>query len=300
MPYQDENFINYEPSNKRLIIAAVAFFAILVCIFATTFIFLSIPILKKEINDKNRNIEDSILNSGIVLYYSFNNEEQYGETGSLVHDFSGNGNDGIVNGAVWNSTGGKSGDGAFEFGSGDNIKTADSDALSPSSFGQYFTISFWIRFDETVFAIEGLDKDYTNYLEKGSSDEGYEWSFRKYNSSNLNGRNDRISFYTFNPRGGLGAGSYFQDDIKKGEWVYITGVINGTHTKIYKNGVLRGVNPLSEYNISMKNGGADLYIGKTRENNYFRGSIDELRIYNRALNDSQVQELYDFSMEGHK
>jgi len=182
----------------------------------------------------------------------------------------------------------------FEFdGIDKRIRVNDSDSLSPHTSNQHFTVSFWIKFRKTDFVGEGTKKDYINFLGKGNSVNGQEFAFRKYNSSNAQGRNNRISFYVFNPEGGLGAGSYFQESIGE-EWIYVTGVINGTNIKIYKNGVLKNSNPLSEYNISMKNTEADFYIGK-EVNSSYNGFIDELRIYNRSLNDCQVRELFYFS-----
>lgn len=240
---------------------------------------------------------NSPINKGLVLYYPFNNEAQYGENSTFVYDFSLNGNNGIVNNAKWDNSLGPNQNGVFSFnGKRSSIKVEDSDSLSPSKFGQKFTVSFWIKFDNTNFVGEGSYKDYIDFLGKGSINKGYEWGFRQYNSSNSEGRNNRISFYAYNLKGGLGSGSYFQENIGDGEWIYITGVINNTHIAIYKNGVLKDSNPLSQYNISMKNGGADFYIGKSEVDNYFNGSIDELRIYNRSLNDSQVKALYDLSI----
>jgi len=50
----------------------------------------------------------------------------------------------------------------------------------------------------------------------------------------------------------------------------------------------------------LKNGGADFYIGNSEKSNYFYGSIDELRVYNKSLNNSEVNELYDYSIIGGK
>lgn len=247
------------------------------------------------------NTNDSKIDSGLVLYFHFNNQENYGENNNLVYDFSGNGNSGTVSGAIWNNRGGKFGDGAFEFSGPENyIQVNDADELSPSTFKYNFTVSFWIKFDQTSFIGEGSNRDYINYLGKGSVDNGYEWFFRQYNSSNAEGRNNRISFYAFNPEGGLGAGSYFQKNIERGKWEYITGVINETHIKIYNNGILQNTNLLSKYNIQMKNTKSDLYIGKSESGNYFSGSIDELRIYNKSLNDCQIWELYNTNNGGKK
>lgn len=297
MPYQNKNFINYNPLRDKIVLA-VLISVLCISLFIIAFIFFYVFIFEDRAQDKctDINIDNSTINSGLVLYFHFNNQQAYGENSTFVYDFSGNGNNGKIYGAIWNSKGGKLGDGAFEFSDlKDNIKINDFDSLSPSTFGQHFTVSFWAKFDETTFIGEGSQKNYINFLGKGNSVDGQEFVFRQYNSSNSEGRNNRISFYAFNQEGGLGAGSYFQENIREGEWIYITGVISGTPIKIYKNGVLRNSNLLSEYSIQMKNTEADLYIGKQEGDYYFNGSIDELRVYNKSLNDCQVRELYDLS-----
>jgi len=50
----------------------------------------------------------SLLNTQAVLYLKFNNNSYYGETDRVVCDLSGNRNDGLVSGAIWNSSGGHS------------------------------------------------------------------------------------------------------------------------------------------------------------------------------------------------
>ena len=57
--------------------------------------------------------------SGLILYFKFDNQASYKENGSFVYDFSAKGNNGRVYGAAWNRTGGVRG-GAFEFDGKDN------------------------------------------------------------------------------------------------------------------------------------------------------------------------------------
>ncbi len=140
-----------------------------------------------------------------------------------------------------------------------------------------------MRFDKTKFTGEGGHKDYLHYLGKGEPSTGYEYMFRQYNSSNDEGRNSRLSFYIFNPEGGLGAGSYVQEPIKEGEWIFLTGVVRGKNVEMWKNGVMKDSDPLSGYDIVPRNGKGPLRIGTGMGKAYFNGALDELRVYNRAL-----------------
>jgi hypothetical protein len=60
-----------------------------------------------------------------------------------------------------------------------------------------------------------------------------------YNESSP--RPNRISFYVFNPQGGKGVGSYFQEPVQAGEWIHVTGIADGQkqEASIYKNGVFK-------------------------------------------------------------
>ncbi|TME31075.1 MAG: DUF1929 domain-containing protein [Chloroflexi bacterium] len=77
-----------------------------------------------------------------------------------------------------------------------------------------------------------------------------------------------------------------------GTWYYVAGVYNAA-TKgldIYVNGVLdngtlRGTIPTSQYN----NAGEHVVIGRRTGGYYFPGTIDELRLYNRALSQAEIQ-----------
>ena len=66
--------------------------------------------------------------------------------------------------------------------------------------------------------------------------------FRIYNRDHTTEnppRPNRISFYVFNPDGRLGVGSYFQDTLQEGTWMFVVGVANTTRTYIYRDGRYR-------------------------------------------------------------
>lgn len=210
--------------------------------------------------------------------------------------FDGNG-EGSLNGANTTSynnvqyTAGKVGAAAATFNGSNYLAIPDSDALSPASHGQKITVAFWMN--PATFNFTGESAGYVNFLGKGLPGQ-HEWTFRIYNSTAQDGgsRAKRVSFYAFNLTGGLGAGSYFQDDLNANEWIFVTGVIDGTNTHIYKNGVHRDSDPLSGYGIAMGNGTAPVRIGSRDGSSWFQGSVDMLRIYDRALSAAEVQQLY--------
>lgn len=70
------------------------------------------------------------------------------------------------------------------------------------------------------------------------------------------------------------------------------GELDGDRTKLYINGKLVDSDLLSDYGIQMSNTGAPLRIGTTDKDSFLQGSISNLMIYNRALNDSEVNQLF--------
>lgn len=229
------------------------------------------------------------INNDLILYLKFDKNKKP-ENLTFACDLSGNNNNAIVYGATWQPHGGINNSGAYTFdGINDFIKVKNSILLSPNN--NKLTVSFYVKFANTTFTSNGYS-DYINYLGKGSSINGYEWYFRQYNSSNQENRNDRLSFYAFNLSGGLGAGSYVQEKNTPNQWIHLTGVLNQTHVKIYKNGILKSARPLSEYGIKLQPGKSDLHIGTVDGSTYLNGAIDEVKIYKRALTDEQVMQLY--------
>ena len=245
----------------------------------------------------------SPLNSKSIVYLKFNNLSSYGEYDLIACDFSGHNNTALLINTICNSSGGPFNDGAFEFKGNNTINIIDRDELSPSTSGA-FSVSFWIKpstfnFDGNVFdhvcecAVHPVSK-YSSFLGNNR-----EWYFRIYNGSAVDGgtnRPKRISFYVFNLTGSLGAGSYFQEDLNESEWIHVIGVMNGTHTFIYKNGILKDSDPISNYDITMGNGNAPIVLGGISQGGYFLGYMDELRIFNRTLNSSEINELYNINL----
>jgi hypothetical protein len=75
-----------------------------------------------------------------------------------------------------------------------------------------------------------------------------------------------------------------------GEWTYIVGTCDGTNLRLYVNGVL-SAGPSAVTNAPNT---ASARIGTSVDNLFFSGSIDEARIYNRALTASEIASLYNF------
>jgi concanavalin A-like lectin/glucanase superfamily protein len=167
------------------------------------------------------------------------------------------------------------------------------------SVGSGFTVSAWMRPDVLTFPNEESE-GYVHWIGKGEPGQ-QEWVFRMYGADTTaladthhpekGTRAGRISFYVFNPSGGLGIGSYFQDALQVGAWIFVTGVVDPPNVTIYRDGVQR-LSQRYDPQIAPQAGTAPVRIGTRDFNSYFQGAIREVRFWNRALSADEINGLY--------
>jgi hypothetical protein len=181
------------------------------------------------------------------------------------------------------------------------VEIASSSQFSQAHSGKGLTVEVWMRPDVLTFPGETADA-YVMWLGKGEKDE-MEWGFRFYSKEST--RPNRISAYIWNADGGLGAGAYFQDELKAHEWLHVVGVFDpgsadnpGAGVSIYKNGQLRGSPATSRgalyssYNVRPRMGTAPVRLGTRDLRSFLTGGLDEAAIYPRKLTAAEVQENY--------
>lgn len=86
----------------------------------------------------------------------------------------------------------------------------------------------------------------------------------------------------------------FTPKIVDGEWKHIVGVANGTDgtLKVYINGVLQTDSINTNYDGTLGQSSYDFILGMDYGGNSFNGHLDEASLFNRALSDSEIKELY--------
>ena len=206
------------------------------------------------------NLSLASLNEGLVAYYPFNGNAK---------DVSGNQNHGKIHGDMVLSKDrfGKINQ-AYKFdGVNDYISILDHSSFRFSTF----SICSW-------FNSKRLDNA-GRLVEKGASN-SY-WLFLVSNRVNTgffsSGYNNLLSSTT----------------IQSGKWYYTCGVYDGNTLKIFIDGQLS--NSRIEKKEPLHNN-QPITIGWKYNGikvDYFQGEIDDIRIYNRALSDSEIQELYN-------
>jgi hypothetical protein len=76
--------------------------------------------------------------------------------------------------------------------------------------------------------------------------------------------------------------------LSQNQWYHIVGTYDGSYQKIYVNGVLNTSKAWSGNIVSS----TTVKVGWGLSDRYWRGLIDEVRIYSRALSASEIQQLY--------
>ncbi|GAB7190517.1 hypothetical protein NUM3379_12230 [Kineococcus sp. NUM-3379] len=138
--------------------------------------------------------------------------------------------------------------------------------------------------------------EYVHWMGKGTSG-NHEWVFRHYvqgGTGEAASRQYRTSFYHFNPAGGLGAGSYFQDPDAAGTERMVSGMADMGTISMWKNAVQRDSDPMSGYSITPRNAGAPVRLG-TRDmtTGFLVGRLRRVAFFNRKLTQAELQRIYD-------
>lgn len=182
-------------------------------------------------------------------------------------------------------------DNYFEIPAADHLKLIKTGVL---------TIEVWMRPDVLNFEQTEKDKDYIYWMGQGEPNQ-HSWTFRMYNKDSWReNRPNRISGYAFNLEGGLGAGSYFQDDdiIPEETWLHIVLIINTKetdkeyptgYTKLYRDGVLRDQDDLKSYDIKPGNSQAPIRIGTRDKKSFFQGAVAKVALYDYELSNEAIK-----------
>lgn len=197
--------------------------------------------------------------TGTTAYYKLD------ESSGAVIDYSGNGNNGVNEGATPGVTGKINTAYDFESGEADSINISNASSFT----GSGFSINAWIK-AESIVAGGGIVKaksvnGYGIYLDSS----GY-LTFGKIGVNEV--------------KAGSGA-------IGTGVWHMVSVVYNTTGINYYVNGIFIETDAYS----STFTGGLNYSIGGgvVGESYYFDGIIDEVAIINRSLTASEITELYN-------
>lgn len=213
------------------------------------------------------------LEAGLIAYYPFDGN---------ANDESGNSLNGTIEGAQLTTDRHDTVNSAFLFSNDlDVITVNDNDLLDITS---ELTISAWIKL--TSGNING-----SRIVDKIISGTGQGFLLDLYNPSN----NSSEITNTIRFIGQEGLTNITQQEVKTGEWTHILSSYKAGLVRIYINGTL--VSETTESTNELLVNSEDLQIGNNIYGSGsllyspFRGKIDDVRIYNRALTSAEVKVL---------
>jgi len=202
--------------------------------------------------------------------YTYAHFNLTGIAGGIAHDTSGNGNDGTIYGAKW--VDGKFGKALSFDGVDDYVDCGNDSSLDIEASSGKLTYAVWVK-----PALNGIDYDDSNYI------------ILQHERSQL--YIDRINgdFCSY-----LG-GSVLCSGVvpTAGNWYYIALTFDGSQKEIFVNGISKG----TQSETLEDQTGKHFYVGTLpAASAFFNGTIDEVRIYNRALNETEIQNNYNGSI----
>jgi len=213
------------------------------------------------------------LTTGLVAYYPFNGN---------ANDESGNGHDGTLYGLTNIQDRFMQPNSALQFdGDNDYIEVTNSNDLNVLNGN--LTVCFWVK---AIMNQNNWDGYYTILDMSHTHEIGWAFQGQPYYSG-----------LAFNVLPHTGDNSpynnlLFQDSmVLNNQWHLLTGTYSDTLMQIYLDGIL------IDYTSSLVHpnppGYGSLYIGGWRGiYRNFRGIIDDIRIYNKVLNNSEIQAIY--------
>jgi len=187
--------------------------------------------------------------------------------GEILEDITGNGHEGTIEGAAW-TTRGKYG-GALEFNGGnDCVSIPNTEGLQLS---EEFTLEAWVR-------PSGQDKFTPIFFKEREGFYSYSLFLGAFESGHLEG-------FVANESPGW-------SEVTSGEalpakaWSHIAFTDDGAHLRLYVNGELLDTSSAREVEESE----GPLYLGCwPSEGEHFDGRIDEVRVYDRALGQHEIE-----------
>jgi hypothetical protein len=231
------------------------------------------------------NIALADLTTGLVAYYCFD------DINNLSKDCSSNGNNGKAEGSVTSVTGYKGM--AAQFGGFKN----PADIHIPNSNSLKFSKDFSVAYAVKITGFDGMD-GWGNYASSGvHAVFAKMFPYENLGIVFLLGGNSEGNISLWTPTNGNTSsieGVAPNSGVNK--WVHFTYVFSNTqHTlKLYANGVLIASKTGFSYDFTGMNT-KDIYLGNQSYNGWFplNGNLDEVRIYNRALSNTEINSLYN-------
>ena len=221
--------------------------------------------------------DDSTLTNGLVAYYPFNAD---------VNDYSGYTNNGQY--ITYNSTNtnavygtGRLGEGCLLF---DGLSSVQVNAANLNLTN--ITLTVWVK--PTADGVQG-DRYILHRDSPGNNNGSTQWHIG-WNNVTPPGYNRFYSRFVFNqnPNSDIATPA-----LSTNNWYQVVSMFDGTNQSLYINGTLVSNNQVTGF--TLKYVASNMIIGMldSQTANGFIGSINDIRIYNRALSSNEITALYN-------
>ncbi len=232
------------------------------------------------------NLEKSLTGkeSGLVAYYNFNED-----SGNVITDISNNNNHGVISGANWSesyqyppitSIQNTPVNNGLKFDGIDDYVQIPNDSVFNFTKDQNFTVESWIKVDPNQADLGTNDNDIIEKWGHELAPEGYPFVIRyERNTGKISvKRYDLVN----NPQ------IHSTINVNDGNFHHVAFVKDGNILKLYIDGKLDGETTDTTTGNTQNN--LSLSLGRRGNNaNYFEGEIDEVRIWNVARTQEQIQ-----------
>ena len=228
-----------------------------------------------------QNVPNYVPTNGLVGWWPFNGN---------ANDESGNGNNGTVNGSALTIDRFGQPNRAYDFNGNTNwVEVQDANSLDLTN---QYTISVWVKL--TDYSLNNPNEPMRTMIGKPRNTGGGGYSFRALEGVAWNGNSLAYTagWNTTLVNGGLGS----IDTIPLSIWSNVVFTYDGVEVKLYKNGSLTNS---GFFTFSLDNSSQPLYIGKefnfpnSSNNRWFKGQLDDIGIWNRALTSQEITDLYN-------
>ncbi|WP_421764969.1 BspA family leucine-rich repeat surface protein [Ekhidna sp.] len=215
----------------------------------------------------NGDLKECTPNDGLVAYYPFSGD---------ATDASGSGKDGTLGDGSTTSTFPalasdrfENADAAYSFDGADDYILAPAQQFDVVN--DPFTIITWVNWDGDISSQSQI----VSWWDAGSAGGAFMYLGIRETSGNI---------MVGDTWGDTGV------PLKANEWVQVVASFDGSNANLYLNGELVATETGRSYDLSVGN----LYVGRqgTVNDEYYGGSIDDIRIYNRTLTYAEIQDLY--------
>ena len=216
-----------------------------------------------------------IVTKGLVAYWSLDAGTIKGDT---VSDIVGK-NDGVMKGKP-KPIAGKINE-ALEFDGTNSVDINGTDALNFNG-KEELTVSAWIN-PKNAEPVVGVVAGCCGTIIAQRDANG--WALR-FDGRNANSEFEFIVCPGWQGDGGFGA---TKNKVKPGEWHYLTGVVAKKVMRVYLDSEMIVEGPFSG---PIASNGPETEIGKAGDGGFI-GIIDEVAIYDRALNDNEIKQNFE-------